>query len=271
MRMARLIPARIEPAQPRTRRGRGQQRHLAVLMRQRPRREPAGEPRRDIVAEQQRRQHVAAGAAAPARRPPARRAAPASPPDPRRSAAPRTARSTARRCRSAAPRCADRATASRAHRPWRRCRQSASRSRSSPHFGPLRAGQDHAQRVEQHELGMLLHGRRDILPRRRRRRMPPVLRSAASRVRPSRHIAVAPPSTTRPAPFMKPASSEARNTMPLAMSIGTPRRPERHRIGHGLPRRRRCRWCRGCARATKVCSPMSVWITPGWIELTRIR
>ena len=37
-----------------------------------------------------------------------------------------------------------------------------------PHLRPLRAGEDHAQRVEQHELGVVLHGSGDILPLRRR-------------------------------------------------------------------------------------------------------
>ena len=64
MRMARLIAGRVEAVQPRPRSGRGQQRHLTVLMRQRPRREPAGKPRRDIVTEDESRQHFAAGAAA---------------------------------------------------------------------------------------------------------------------------------------------------------------------------------------------------------------
>ena len=34
-----------------------------------------------------------------------------------------------------------------------------------------------------------------------------------------------PPSTARPAPIIKPASSEARKTMPLAMSVTVPMRP----------------------------------------------
>src|SRR6187401_1512233 len=37
--------------------------------------------------------------------------------------------------------------------------------------------------------------------------------------------AVQPPSTTKPAPVMKLASSDARKTMPLAMSSASPRRP----------------------------------------------
>jgi len=40
-----------------------------------------------------------------------------------------------------------------------------------------------------------------------------------------RHCAVDPPSITSPAPVIKPESSEARKTMPLAMSSGTPSRP----------------------------------------------
>ena len=63
MRIARLIAAGVEAAQPRPRRGRGKQRHLAVLVRQRARREPARQPADDIVAEDERRQHLAAGAA----------------------------------------------------------------------------------------------------------------------------------------------------------------------------------------------------------------
>src|SRR6516225_1922630 len=40
-----------------------------------------------------------------------------------------------------------------------------------------------------------------------------------------RQCAVGPPSITSPAPVIKPESSEARKTMPLAMSSGTPSRP----------------------------------------------
>ena len=39
------------------------------------------------------------------------------------------------------------------------------------------------------------------------------------------YFAVYPPSTTKPEPVMKPASSDARNTMPSAMSSATPSRP----------------------------------------------
>ncbi len=39
------------------------------------------------------------------------------------------------------------------------------------------------------------------------------------------HCAVMPPSMTRPAPVMKAASSEARKTIPLAMSVTVPMRP----------------------------------------------
>ena len=157
-------PGRIETAQARARRGRRQQRHLAVLMRQRPRREPAGEPGRDIVAEHEAPSASRGPGCPPARRPPARRAAPASPPGRRRSAAPRTARSPARRCRSAAPRCADLC------RPAARIdRGAAAGSRREPlaqlpHLGPLRAGEDHAERVEQHQLGVPLHRLGDVLP-----------------------------------------------------------------------------------------------------------
>jgi hypothetical protein len=45
------------------------------------------------------------------------------------------------------------------------------------------------------------------------------------------YCAVMPPSTTRPAPVMKPASSEARKTMPLAMSVTFPMRPIGMRFG----------------------------------------
>ena len=86
-----------------------------------------------------------------------------------------------------------------------------------------------------------------------------------------RHCAVRPPSTTRPAPVMKPASSEARKQMPFAMSSATPRRP----IGWveiATLRAASTSFSRRCAaRATKVCAPMSVSITPGWIEFTRMR
>ena len=56
-------PGGVETAQAGSRRGGRQQRHLPVLMRQRPRREPGGEPPGDIVAEQEGRQQLAAGAA----------------------------------------------------------------------------------------------------------------------------------------------------------------------------------------------------------------
>ena len=39
------------------------------------------------------------------------------------------------------------------------------------------------------------------------------------------YCAVMPPSTTSPAPVMKAASSEARKTMPWAMSVTVPMRP----------------------------------------------
>src|SRR5213078_3676837 len=87
----------------------------------------------------------------------------------------------------------------------------------------------------------------------------------------SAHCAVMPPSMTRPAPVIKAASSEARKTMPLAISVGAPIRP----IG------RRSMTCRRAistslvprlrARVTSTWSPISVSIVPGWIELTRMR
>src|SRR5260221_1029638 len=53
---------------------------------------------------------------------------------------------------------------------------------------------------------------------------------AESRWRPgvyrgTHHCAVMPPSIMRPAPVMNAASSEARKTMPLAISVGVPMRP----------------------------------------------
>src|SRR6187397_1084650 len=87
---------------------------------------------------------------------------------------------------------------------------------------------------------------------------------------PCRQCAVQPPSTTRPAPVMKLASSDARKTMPLAMSSAMPSRPIGCRASDAL---RACSvslvptcW----ARMTKVFWPMSVSIRPGWIELTRM-
>ncbi len=56
-------PGGVETAQPRPGRGRRQQRHLPVLMRQRARGEAACNPRRDVVAEHERGQHLAPGAA----------------------------------------------------------------------------------------------------------------------------------------------------------------------------------------------------------------
>src|SRR6266566_3012626 len=56
-----------------------------------------------------------------------------------------------------------------------------------------------------------------INPSRRQRLLPPLRRGPIS--------AVMPPSMTSPAPVMKAASSEARNTMPLAISSGVPMRP----------------------------------------------
>ena len=53
---------RVEPVHPRSRGGRGQQRHLAVLVRQWPGREAARQPCGDIIAEHQGGEHVAAGA-----------------------------------------------------------------------------------------------------------------------------------------------------------------------------------------------------------------
>ena len=53
--------------------------------------------------------------------------------------------------------------------------------------------------------------------------------------------------------------------------VGDAEPADRMQGERGLACLARCRWCR-CwrARMTKVCSPMSVSIRPGWIELTRI-
>src|SRR5712671_6788521 len=100
-------------------------------------------------------------------------------------------------------------------------------------------------------------------------RQPDAADTASSRG-PAHYCAVRPPSTTRPAPVMKPASSEARKRMPLAMSVGVPSRP----IGwvDNAIWRAASTSLVPILRATDEGLLAHIGLdNAGWIELTRIR
>ena len=161
-------PGRIEPVQPRSRGGCSQQRHLAVLVRQWPRREAARQPRNDIVPEDKGGEHVAARASEVLadgqysrqhlhRRLAGNKTQPLAQLDGPPGNAVQQRRSP-RIMRRPAPR-------------KHRGPGSGSPGESVPqlaHLGTLRARQDDPQGIEQHQLCMALHGLRNILPLRLR-------------------------------------------------------------------------------------------------------
>ena len=163
-REARLLAG--QSAQPRPGRHRAQQRRLAVLMRERPGRQPRPQSGGDLVAEDQRGQRLPARPFQPFGAGQRRRqdlhgalAGDVAMPLAQLDRAPRQSVEQGRRARVR-------------RRPARRVDGRApttGRGQSRPHAGHLglhRARQHHAQRVQQHELGVLPDSLGDRLPRR---------------------------------------------------------------------------------------------------------
>ena len=178
MRIARLTPAASRPRNFAPAAAAASKRHLPVLMRQRARREPAGKPPDDIVAENERRQHVAPGACRlladrQHRRQHLHRRLPGYEPQPlaQLDRAPGDAVEQRRRARviaGPAARVDRRAASGRRREPLAQRRD----------LRPLAAGEDHAERIEQHQPGMRPHRLRNILAARLARRTAPIPRFA---------------------------------------------------------------------------------------------
>ena len=155
---------RIEPAHARARGSGGKQHRLPVLMRQRPRCERHADARRHFVARHQRRQqrfaiHVSVLAHGQHTGQDLHRRLARGQPQPFAQFN-RTARDAVKQRRGArvvrgGAACIDgrTGTGGRSHTLTQR-----------RHFRAHRAGEDHANRVEQHQLGVLAHRRGDLLP-----------------------------------------------------------------------------------------------------------
>ena len=159
---------RVEPMQPRSRGGCGQQRHLAVLVSQWPRREAARQPRSDIVTEGKGGEHV------PARASEVLADGQHSGQHLHRRLARNKTQPFAQLDRPPGDTVQQRGGARIMRRPAPRKHRgpgSASAGESLPEFaylGTFRARQDDPQGVEQHQLCVPLHGLRNIFPPRLR-------------------------------------------------------------------------------------------------------
>ena len=168
MRMARLTSAASRPRRRAPAAAAASSERLAVLVRERPRRECSAEPRGEIVADDERRDQIAAAAlrvladGQEARQ------------NLHRGLAGDEPQTFAELDRAAGDAVQQRGGARILRRPAARVNGGAGARRRREtlaqllHLGPLRAGEDHAERIEENELRLMLHRLGDILPLRLR-------------------------------------------------------------------------------------------------------